>query len=199
MACSTRVSVWPSDWPENVERLSLPRKTRKSDTMAGFSFKAIAQEDLPEVAAFLYQQQEITSREDPTQARPNSDNLKWMLRNPYRKEGVTLGETLRDPDGKILGMIIAVPRMYRLGSQRLIGLAAGHFFIDASARMQGFFMLRRFLGTQGFDFLFANSCNRQSGPLWAKCGAVMVPESEVEYLLPFKLGPLAEEWALRKK
>ena len=64
--------------------------------------------------------------------------------------------------------------------------------------MQGFLMLKRFLGTPGFDFVYANSCNRQSGPLWAKLGAIMVPESDVEYLFPFKLGPLAEEWAIRK-
>src|SRR5262249_2389282 len=109
-----------------------------------------------------------------------------------------LGETLRDPEGKIMGMILGVPRLYRLGAQRLLGLAAGNFFVDASARMQGFFMLRRFLATPGFDFLYANSCNRQSGPLWAKCGAIMVPESDVEYLFPLRLGPIAQELALRK-
>jgi hypothetical protein len=64
--------------------------------------------------------------------------------------------------------------------------------------MQGFFMLRRFLATKGFDFVYANSCNRLSAPLWAKCGALMVPESEVEYILPFNLGPLAQELAIRK-
>ena len=59
-------------------------------------------------------------------------------------------------------------------------------------------MLRRFLGLAGADFWYANSCNRQSGPLWAKCGAAMVPESDVEYLLPIRLGPLAQELAARK-
>jgi hypothetical protein len=167
--------------------------------MAAFNFRSIAPEDLPDVAAFLYQQQEITSREDPTQARPSNDNLQWLLSNPHRSGGVALGDTIRDSEGKIFGMIIAVPRMYRLGAERRLGLAAGHFFIDASARMQGFFMLRRFLATPGFDFLYANSCNRQSGPLWAKCGAMMVLESDVEYLLPFRLGPLAEELAIRKQ
>jgi hypothetical protein len=70
--------------------------------------------------------------------------------------------------------------MYQLGSQRLLGRAGGNFYVDASARMQGFFMLRRFLGAPGFDFYYANSCNRQSAPLWAKCGALMVPDSDVE-------------------
>ena len=88
--------------------------------------------------------------------------------------------------------------MYRLGDKRLLGLAAGNFFIDSSARMQGFFVLRRFLATKGADFWYANSCNRQSGPLWAKCGAAQVPESEVEYLFPFRLGPIIQELAFRR-
>jgi hypothetical protein len=165
--------------------------------MAAFNFRPIVEKDLPEVAAFLYRQQEITSRENSTQARPRNDDLRWLLSNPHRSDGASLGDTIRDPEGTIFGMIVAVPRMYRLGPERRRGLAAGHFFIDASARIQGFFMLKRFLATQGFDFVYANSCNRQSGPLWAKCGALMVPESEVEYLLPFRLGPLAEEVAIR--
>ena len=166
--------------------------------MPAFNFKSIAEQDLPEVAAFLYQQQEITSREDPTQARPSNDNLRWLVSNPHWSAELSLGDTLRDAEGTIRGMIVHVPRMYRLGSERLLGMAGGHWFIDASARMQGFLMIRRFLGTKGYDFIYANSANGQSGPVWAKCGAVMVLESDVEYILPFRLGPLAEELAIRK-
>jgi hypothetical protein len=167
--------------------------------MPGNQFKPIVEDDLPEVAAFLKEQQEITSREDWTQARPSGDDLRWLLKNPHLSPKMALGETLRDSQGKILGMILALPRAYRLGDRRLLGLAAGNFFVDAAARMQGFFLLRRFLATQGADFWYANSCNRQSGPLWSKCGAVMVPESDVEYLFPFRLGPLARELALRRQ
>ena len=166
--------------------------------MASYEFKPIVEEDLPGVAAFLYEQQEITSRADWTQARPSGDDLRGLLKNPHLRPGMALGETLRTPEGKILGMILALPRMYHLGERRLLGLAAGNFYVDSSARMQGFFLLRRFLGTQGVDFWYANSCNRQSGPLWAKCGGVMVPESDLEYLFPFRLGPLAQELAIRK-
>jgi len=167
--------------------------------MAGFEFKPILEPDLPEVAAFLYEQLEITSRDDWTQARPQVNDLQGYRMNPHRSPGLPMGETIRNPEGKILGMILAVPRMYRLGSQRLLGLAAGNFYVDSSARMQGFFLLRRFLGSHGVDFYYANSCNRQAGPLWAKCGGLMVLESDVEYLFPLKLGPLAEELAIRKE
>src|SRR5208283_1936628 len=137
--------------------------------MAGYEFKTISEDNLADVAAFLYQQQEITSREDWTQARPTGDSLRWMLGNPDLKPELPLGLILTTSEGKITGMILSVPRRYRLGGQRLLGLAAGDFFVDASARLQGFFMLRRFLGLGGVDFWYANSCNRQSGPLWAKC------------------------------
>jgi hypothetical protein len=109
-----------------------------------------------------------------------------------------MGETLRTEDGKIVGMIIAIPRLYRLGDETLLGVAGGHFFIDASARLQGFFMIRRAMAMEGANFWYANSANRQSAPILAKCGAARVPESEVEYLFPFRLGPLIQEVALRK-
>jgi hypothetical protein len=167
--------------------------------MAGFTFKPIQSEDLPEVAAFLHEQQEITSRNDWTQPRPDSNDLTGFQKNPDLSAGMSFGDTLRDAEGRIRGMILSIPRIYRLGSQRLLGRAAGNFYVDESARMQGFFMLRRFLRAPGFDFYYANSCNRRSAPLWAKCGALMALESDVEYLLPFNLGPLAEEWAIRKE
>ena len=167
--------------------------------MAGYAFKPIAEEDLPDVAAFLFEQREITSSTDWTQPRASQDDLRWLLHNPHLRPDLSHGETLRGPEGRILGMILAVPRMYLLGDQRLLGLAAGNFYVDASVRLQGFFMLRRFLATQGVEFCYANSCNRQSAPLWAKCGAALVAESDVEYLFPFNLGPLAEELAIRKE
>ncbi len=167
--------------------------------MAGYHFRAIEEPDLPEVGVFLEQQQEITSRDDPTQARPSTHDLRWLLVNPDRRDGIPLGETIREEDGKIAGMILSLPRMYRLGAKWLLGLAAGDFYVDASVRMQGFFMLRRFLATPGVEFCYANSCNRQSAPLWAKCGGVQVPESDVEYLFPFNLGPIAEELVIRKE
>jgi hypothetical protein len=166
--------------------------------MAGYAFKPITEDDLPRVAAFLRQQQEQTSSEDQTQARPSGDDLRWMLANPDLRADLPLGLSLLSAEGKLAGMILSVPRLYRLGDRRLLGLAAGDFFVDSSARMQGFFMLRRFLGLAGADFWYANSCNRQSGPLWAKCGAAMVPESDVEYLVPIRLGPIAQELAARK-
>lgn len=153
---------------------------------------------MPEVAAYMREQQEQAARDDPTHAPPSGDDLRWLLGNPDLQPENPLGEVLRTPEGRIVGMILAVPRAYRLGDRRLLGLAAGNFYVDRSARMQGFFMLRRFLKTPGYDFYYANSCNSQSGPLWVKCSAVQVPESEVEYLFPYRLGPLVQEVALRK-
>ena len=112
--------------------------------MPAYNFRPITEPDLPDVAAFLYQQQDITSREDPTQATPSNDDLRWLLTNPHRREDLPLGDTLRDAEGRIFGMIVHVPRVYRLDSRRLLGACGGHWFVDSSAQMQGFFMLRRF-------------------------------------------------------
>src|SRR4051794_5503508 len=158
--------------------------------MAGYEIKSIERERLPEIAAFLREQQEITSRDDRTQPRPTGDDLGWLPYNPHLRDGLPLGLCLRTGEGKLAGMILSLPRLYKLGDRDLLGMAAGLFFVDASARMQGFFMLRRYFSIAGVDFYYANSCNRQSAPLWAKCGAVQVPESEVEYLFPLRLGPI---------
>ena len=129
--------------------------------MAAFNFRSIAEQDLPEVAAFLHQQQEITSRDDPTLPGPNNDNLRWLLSILTARAESLLGDTLRDAEGKILGMIIGVPRIVPPRIASVVSAWQGATsYIDASARMQGFFMLRRFLATKGFDFVYANSCNR---------------------------------------
>jgi hypothetical protein len=167
-------------------------------TTTNFSFQAIRRGDLPEVAAYMLEQQEQAARDDPTHASASGDDMRWLLGNPDLRPDDPLGEVLRNPEGRIVGMILSVPRMYRLGERKLLGLAAGNFYVDRSARMQGFFLLRRFLKTPGYDFYYANSCNSQSGSLWVKCGAAQVPESEVEYLFPYRLGPLVQEVALRK-
>jgi hypothetical protein len=167
--------------------------------MASFEFQPIHERDLPELAVFLRVQQAEAHRTDPLHAPPSGDDMRWLLDNPDLQPGSSLGEVLRrKPDGELAGMILAVPRAYYLGGRRQLGLAAGNFYVDSSARMQGFFMLRRFMATSGYDFLYANSCNSQSGPLWTKCGGVQVPESDVEYLFPFRLGPLVQEVVLRK-
>ena len=136
--------------------------------MAAYHFRAIEEPDLPEVSTFLRDQQEITSRDDPTQAGPSGDDLRWLLNNPDRRKGIPLGETLRTEDGRLAGMILSLPRMYRIGEKPMLGLAAGNLYVDASARMQGFFLLRRFFAMKGADFWYANSCNRNP----ARCGQV---------------------------
>ena len=78
--------------------------------MAAVEFKPILESDLPEVAAFLHAQQEIESSIDPTQARPDSNDLRGFLNNPDLPPGAPLGETIRAATGEILGMILAVPR-----------------------------------------------------------------------------------------
>ena len=165
----------------------------------GQSIQADRCRKFPDVAAFLNLQQEVTARDDPTQARPQGANLRWLLDNPHLGQGRVLGETIRTSDGKILGMISRCPGS--IGSVT-IGSLAWRRETSMSMRRLGcrvFSCSGAFWVPQGVDFWYANSCNRQSGDLWAKCGGAMVPESDVEYLFPFRLGPLVEELAARRQ
>ncbi len=91
--------------------------------MPGLEFKPILEGDLPEVARFLKAQQEQAMRDDPTHWYATGDDLNWLPKNPDCREEIPLGEMLRAPDGTLLGVILAVPRSYRLGDQQLLGLA----------------------------------------------------------------------------
>ena len=95
-------------------------------------------------------------------------------------------------------MITYHAQFYRLGDRRLLGLVRGNLHVAPTARMQGFFLLRRYMNNPKADFCFATSCNVNSAPLWVKCGAGQAPNSDIEYLYvnPDRTGP--QEVALRK-
>src|SRR5579885_3459812 len=71
----------------------------------------------------------------------------WLLDrgNPARPDGLPPGEVIRDDSGAIVGMIGCWPTSFRLGDRRLLGLGAHNFFVDPSARMQGYMLFRRYL------------------------------------------------------
>ncbi|MEE8585302.1 MAG: hypothetical protein V3T83_10670, partial [Acidobacteriota bacterium] len=91
------------------------------------------------------------------------------------------------------------PARFCLGDRKLTGLGSGSFFVEREARLAAFFAFRRYLGLPGFDFWFANTCNQNSSPLWAKLGGWPVPDSQFEYLMPLHLGPVLEALAERRR
>jgi hypothetical protein len=106
---------------------------------------------------------------------------------------------LRAPDGRLGGVHLIFPARFRLGEQRLLGLGSCSFFVEPHARLQGFFLFRRFLQTPDVDFFFATTCNEASGALWRKLGGEAVPDSEATAILIQRPGPVAEELALRRR
>jgi hypothetical protein len=174
-----------------------------------YEIRPLTELDLAEVSAFLDRSMvALFGRQGPPGEEAPSHPVdvapgtvhRWLLDegNPARSEGIPPAEIIRSGTGAVVGMITYHAQVYRLGDRRLLGLGAGNFHVDPSARMQGFFLLRRYLNNPKADFCFATSCNANSGPLWVKCGAGQVPNSDREYLYVNRIGPVAQELALRK-
>jgi hypothetical protein len=177
--------------------------------MAAYEIRPFDQESVPEIARFLFRSLETlersrgTSGDDaqlPVQGLKTTHDHRWLLDegNPARSDGIVAGEILRNGQGAVVGMLCYRPRLFRIGERQLLGLGASNFFVDPSARMQGFTLFRRYLNTDKADFCFSTTCNANSGPLWSKCGAAHVPDSNFVYVLVLRHAPLIEELAIRK-
>ena len=170
--------------------------------MTALKIEAIKQDRLPQVAEYVTRSPAVVDDSGPALAATEAANLaklRWRLvDNPCRRHDEDMGLCLLDNAGRIKGILLQFPVRYRLDGQRLIGLASASFFVDPDVRLQGFFMFRRYLSTAGVDFYFATSCNDRSAALWDKVGASAVPDSDREFLLPLRSGPLVEELAVRR-
>lgn len=177
--------------------------------MAGYQIKPFDEQSIPEIASFMVRSIAALMNPQPPETDPvgvppappvTADAYRWLLDedSPYRDEGFPAGETIWNDQGAVVGMIGYHPSVYRYGDQRLRGLGAHNFYVDPSARMQGFILFRRYLNNPKADFCFSTTCNANSGPLWVKCGAVQLPDSDSEYLLILRHGQILEDLALRK-
>jgi hypothetical protein len=162
--------------------------------MDGVEIQPILSSALPDVAAFLYRWRgnEAEASSVPQYVRENTlsieRRLRWLLlKNPVAIEGSRLGYCLRDRMGDIRGLNLAIPAAFLFEDQRLLGLCSGSFFMEPPIRPLGFYLFRKYLGSPGYSFFFATTCNAHSSALWRKLGGRAVPNSEMEYFLPLRL------------
>ena len=178
--------------------------------MAGYVIQGIDEANLPEVSQFLirtFESPESSTGSLQGDGGPrvgpvgSAGDYRWLLDegNPARDEGIPCGEIIRNDQGLVVGMLCYVPMFFRFEDRRLLGLGGHNFYVDSSARMQGFILFRRYLNHPRADFCFSTTCNAISGPLWIKCGAAQVPESDAEYLLVFRSGPVLQEVAIKRR
>lgn len=173
--------------------------------MTRYEIGLLYENDIEETARFLGTWHRSRQSADQFVMPENADrghwerHLRWLLvENPGQVPKAALGACLRSSEGVIAGLILFFSSSFVWGNEKLSGLCSGSFFVDQTARMQGYFLFRRYLNEADCDFLFATTCNPSSGALWKRFGGWPVPASEFEDVLPIRFGPIARAFALSK-
>ena len=173
--------------------------------MERFEIQPIFNSGLPDVARFIQRRRENDAK--GSQARLSVQEgvagierrLRWLLvENPVAVHGSPLGYCVRDSLGVIRGLNVCYPAAFLSGGQRLLGLGSGSFSVESPARSLGFYLFKKYLGTPGYSFFFATSCNANSSQLWSKLGGQAAPNSETEYILPIRLDGILAAAAAQK-
>jgi hypothetical protein len=114
--------------------------------------------------------------------------LHWLLlESPLHTDASQHGYCVRDSAGAIRGLNLNFPSAFLAGDQRLLGLCSASFLVEPEAKGSGSFLFMRYMGSPGYRFFFATTCNANSSPIWARMRGVQPPNSEIEYILPLKL------------
>jgi hypothetical protein len=162
--------------------------------MERFAIQAVSDRTIGEAADFLYRWHTDTHSNSSAQGtiRQDGERLKkhlcWLLlENPLAASSPQHGFCVRGSSGMVVGLMLCFPNAFLLEDRRLVGLCSGSFFVEQSARMQGFYLFKKYLNDSSSEFCFGTTCNAISGALWKKVGGLPVPHSEKNYILPLKL------------
>lgn len=173
-------------------------------TMTGFDLLPIGESSVLELAGYFAQWRRAQARNSecrPTtisnpQRVENVNYLRWLLvDNPAREDGDELGICVRDSNGAISGVMLTLPSYFVWSEKRLRGLCSGSFYVNTEARMQGFFIFKKYLHSGGHDFYFATTCGPNSGALWSKLRGRAVPNSDSTFVLPYRAESLLDSFA----
>jgi len=158
--------------------------------------RPILDSTLPEVAAFLHRSRiDRALRTSVGSRKPVSEcplgierRLKWLLvENPVARDRSPLGCCVVDRNETIRGINLFFPSAFLAADKRIYGLCSGSWFVAPLAQSMGFYLFKKYLHTPGYAFYFATTCNGNSEPVWRMMGGRAVPNSETEYIFPFRL------------
>ena len=158
-----------------------------------FEIQPILAPTLPDVAGFLFSY--AHRDQSPANERPLREDLlstarylRWLfVENPLAAPTSQHGLCICDASGVIRGLLLSFPHAFLAGDQRLVGLGSGGYFVEPQARTTGFYLFKRHLSAPDYSFFFSTTCNFNSGALWRTLGGRAVPNSDMEYIVPFKL------------
>ncbi|MEX2672677.1 MAG: hypothetical protein WD294_11265 [Phycisphaeraceae bacterium] len=175
--------------------------------MRPMDIRELTEADVPEVAQFIATSAAQLRREqgasEPPARMGETEQAKalrsQLFESPFAEPGIGPGLVLRNRAGAVTGSLLFYPWRYLAEKERLLGLAAGAFFVDRSERMAGFFLFRKYLNMKGPDFCYANSCNPNLASLWWKMKGCAVVDSEYEHFFVLRPEPVVQEMLLRKR
>ncbi len=173
--------------------------------MAEIQVCPLRPENLSEVAAYLAALRRAEPPADASfdiavETRNIEERMRWQLTdNPARLPDLAGGHFLRDSQGKVVGTHLAIPVRFALGVRPMLGLLGADLRADPRAARYSSGMFLAYLRTKGPDFHYATTTNRSGGAFFEQQKATAVPESDVEFLLPVRFGPILEELAERRK
>ena len=164
--------------------------------MTRFEIRPILASTLPDVAGFLFSY--AHRDQSPSSERPLREDLlgtarylRWLLvENPLTTPAAQHGVCVCNASGAIMGLLLSFPHAFLAGDQRLVGLGSGGYFVEPQARTTGFYLFKRHLSVPDYPFFFSTTCNFNSGALWKTLGGCPVPNSDMEYIVPFKVDVL---------
>jgi hypothetical protein len=159
--------------------------------MEKFEIQAISTQTITEVASFLHRWHGDTNSHAsaqgtiPQECERLKKHLHWLLlENPLAASSPQHGFCARNASGVIVGLLLCFPNAFIVEDSRLLGSCGGSFFVEQSARIQGFYLFKKYLNDSSCDFYFGTTCNANSGALWKKLGGLPVPRSEKTYIVP---------------
>ncbi len=171
-----------------------PRTGNIKPAMERFDIQPVLSSSTTETANFLdrwhAQRNESSSPQQTIGQDSNSieKRLHWLLiENPKATNAPQHGFCIRNTSGVMVGLLLCFANTFLAEDRRLLGLCSGSFFVDPSARPQGFYLFKKYLRDPSYDIFFSTTCNANSGPLWKAIGSSAVPNSEMEYILPLNL------------